>query len=65
MGKRAELIEGLQILERYEPGKYADAQHDVVYGAHSGIELIDADAKRLDELGWFIDDEVDSWAFFT
>jgi hypothetical protein len=65
MGTRTDLIAGLQILEKYEPGEWVDAQHDIIYGGGSGVDVSVEDAQKLDELGWFIDDQTDCWAFFT
>lgn len=65
MGSRAELIEGLKIIEKYDPSEYVCAEHDIIFCAHANVNVSDEDAKRLEELGFFIDSETDSWAFFT
>ena len=60
------IIEGLKILIENTPdGKtYCSAEHDILYGP--GIEEIPAGQKELlDKLGWFWDEDVDSWAIFT
>ena len=60
------VIEGLQILAKYKPGEQCAAEHDVIYGpCDSDVEISDADKARLEELGWFICSECDSWARFT
>ena len=55
-----ELIEALQILIKYGNPKYpTHCEHDALYIV--GIEPEDVsteDTKRLDELGFFIDDEL-------
>ena len=68
MAKRSAIIEGLQILSKYYPeDDYCSAEHDQFFGADhdESIVMSESDKKRLDELGWFIDSEVDSWAVFT
>ncbi len=65
MSSRAEIIEGLQIFERYDPGGSVGAEHDVLYGARSSIILSLEEREKLRELGWFVDDQADSWAAFV
>ena len=62
MSKRTDIIEGLQILEKYDQNGDCDAQHDVIY-ASPPVNVSEADAKRLDLLGFFEDD--DGWQVFT
>ena len=61
------VLEGLQILAKYFPDGDIAAEHDVIYagGDNSDVEISEEDLARLDELGWFIDSEVDSWAKFV
>ena len=60
------VIEGLQIFAKYKPGKWCAAEHDIIYGPCSDSDQIsDEDRKRLDEIGWFIDGDSDSWACHT
>ena len=65
MGTRAGLIEGLQIIERHETNAFVVAEHAIIYGGGDDIGLSAAECGRLEELGWFLDTEFDSWAFFT
>lgn len=59
------IIEGLQIFKKYGNVDTA-AEHDIFYaGPPYGIEVSKEDKNKLDELGWFIDSETDSWATFT
>ena len=62
------LREGIQILDKYiDDTAYAtSATHDVLYAGPEAIDKIsDEDKKRLEELGWGFDDEVDSYYAFT
>lgn len=65
---RANIIEGLKIAEKYDPGAWIDAQHDVIYALcddPDSPKVSAEDRARLEELGFHWDDEVDSWAAFT
>jgi hypothetical protein len=62
------LLEGLQILDKYiDDDSYATSvAHDVLYaGPEAAGKINDEDRKRLEELGWSFDDEVDSFYAFT
>jgi len=46
---------------------WCEAQHDIIY-SHVTDEMIaldSEDGKRLEELGWHFDSDVDVWACFT
>ena len=59
------LIEGLQILNKYKRSG-VDAQHDIIYaGPPNGSVIMKDDKKRLLEIGWGFDEENDSWYYFT
>ncbi len=64
------ILEGLKIIEKYlEEGEEGDmaAEHDIIYAG--GIEVIDKmspeDKAKMDDLGWSIDETVDSYFHFT
>jgi len=61
------VLEGLLILKKYFPEGDIAAQHDEIYagGDASEVEISESDKKRLDDLGWFIDEEEDSWKKFV
>ena len=66
MAKAEAILEGLQIQIRYAPNKWCHSEHDQFYGPCDELAKIsDIDKKRLDELGWFIDDENECWSVFT
>ena len=65
MGTRADLIAGLQIIEKYYPGQFVCADHDIIYGGATDDITDQVDRDQLDKLGWFVDDNTGSWAFFT
>lgn len=63
------ILEGLQILIKYCSNGNGDlsAEHDVIYTSPrnaSEVEMNEDDKKKLDELGWFIDEENDCWCHF-
>jgi hypothetical protein len=61
-----ELADGLAILRKYDPDGDVAAEHDIVYAGHAeDFTLTADDASRMEELGWFVDDEYDSWARFV
>ena len=69
MASTADIVEGLNILRTYiEDGKHdqlGGAEHDIIYGPDVAPDLVsEEDQKRLDDLGWFVDSEVDSYAHF-
>lgn len=69
MATAKQVIEGLQILSRYGDPQEHDicAEHDIIY-ACPGVGPKDPsteELQRLEDLGWFWDDQVDSWARFT
>lgn len=57
------VMEGLQILAKYDAGGEMAAEHDIIYAGNA--EVSEEDAKKLEELGWHKDGEYDCWARFT
>jgi hypothetical protein len=71
MASYADVIEGLEIFARLcKMGRSTHgilARHDVIYAGgikRNGPEedVPDEDRKRLDELGWYWDSDMESWA---
>jgi hypothetical protein len=59
------LVAGLVILSTYDEADVC-AVHDTLYaGPHSGEVVIPEDADALKALGWFYDEDNESWGFFT
>jgi hypothetical protein len=58
------MTEGLTIIAEHCSETETAAEHDVLYAGNAD-EIPPAQMDRLDVLGWFWDDEVDCWAFFT
>lgn len=67
MPKAKEIKEGLEILLKYAPDGYCDAQHDILYGPmkSSVAPITTEDREQLKALGWHWDDEGGGWAAFT
>jgi hypothetical protein len=63
MANRKNIIEILQIAEKYEPEGYCDAQHDELYFLSDSTEVSDEDKKQLEELGATLDQY--GWTVFT
>ena len=62
------MIEGLEILKDYPTGDgWMAAEHDIIWtGCEENPENMNPeDVKKLDELGFFWDDELDCWACYT
>lgn len=60
IGKRQQIIEGLKILETYDPGGECCADHDILMGLFPGMSVSEDDKKKLVELEWYYD--VEGWA---
>ncbi len=58
------LIEGLQIIAKYQPEGEVSVGHDVFYaGDYNPDEMTDEDKATLEALGW--GEEYDSWYHFV
>ena len=57
------ILEGLQILSKYSSDSDFSAEHDQIWCGEN-IEMSTADLEKLEKLGWFLDEEVDSWSHF-
>jgi len=64
MANRKQLIEILQIAERYEPGETVCAEHDIIYFLPPDTELSLEDRKRLEELRC-TRSEYEGWSCFV
>ena len=53
------ILEGLQILLKYFPVGDFSADHDQVWagGDLEAVEISESDKVRLEELGWFLDED--------
>ena len=58
------ILEGLKIIEKYEPDFDTCAEHDIIFAGNYAPELLTEDEKiKMEELNWFEQEE--SWAHFT
>ena len=66
MAKLSDIVRGLQIIERYCKGdvQMGGAEHDVIYAPELDRPLSAADENRLEELGWFTDED-NLWEHFV
>ena len=59
------LLEGLKILEKYEPDFDAAFEHDIIYASgYSPAKMDSKDLDLLSQYGWCWDDEEESWYHF-
>ena len=61
------VLEGLQILSKYDAQGECDAEHDELYasGDFPPHKLGPADVRRLEQLGWSWDVSFGSWRKFV
>lgn len=64
-----QILEGLQILSKYGPKGDFSAGHDQIWAGDendkSVTDMSEKDRKRMEELGWFIDDDFECWSHFA
>lgn len=66
MAQMSHIIEGLNLFFKYEGDGPVSAEHDKFCAGFTRPEDMSVeDAKKLDELGWFWEEDVQSWARFT
>jgi hypothetical protein len=60
-----DLIESLNIFKKYDKGQYpTHCEHDKMFFSVSPDEVSDEDIERLDELGFWVDEEFDCFSSF-
>lgn len=61
----SKIIEGLQIIQKSKPTKESDyhfrAEHDEIFVGSLEWKMSDDDKKRMEELGWEADEDIDGW----
>ena len=66
MGNARQVVAGIELFLLHKPNLWVCAEHDEIFGPGVGeIELSQAERQHLEELGWFIDSDVDVWATFV
>lgn len=60
-----QFIEGLRIMRHYIPraAQHLQADHDIIWVAAADVEIQIADKIKLEDLGFYIDESNDCWAF--
>lgn len=58
------VIQGLQILIKYDRSETICADHNVIYAATCIENVSEEDKKILDELGWGYDEVAESWRIY-
>ena len=58
------ILEGLKIIEKYEPDFDTCAEHDTIYaGSYNPGKMTKEEMAEMEKLGWF--ESEDSWQHFT
>lgn len=65
MPNRAGIIQGLQILEKYDEDGYCSADHDILYSCVEVEVVTPEDAETLKDIGWHVSSESGTWAAFV
>jgi hypothetical protein len=61
-----EIYDGLAILLKYDANGMAHSEHDILYAAETKPEDIAIeDLKALDKIGWWYDEDLESWCIFN
>ena len=62
----AGLAEAFQIFSKYGEGKWGtSAEHDVIYAGLNPKYVATPERLRLEQLGWFVDEEMECFGYFT
>lgn len=63
--KVSDIIEGLQLIQKSKPHCESDyhfrAEHDEIFVGSLDWPMAAEDKKRLHELGWEADEDIDGW----
>jgi hypothetical protein len=67
MASYSHVIAGLALFasKQAPEAQVLGADHDVIYGAPSRLELTQEEIDKLGEWGWFLSDEYDCWCAFV
>jgi len=60
------ILKGLLIFSKYSKNGDFAAEHDQIWAGPDAekMEISKEDLIKLDELGWWIDEDFDSWSHF-
>ena len=60
-----DIIEGLLLIQKTKPATESDyhfrAEHDKIFVGSLEWPMSDEDKKRMEELGWNADEDIDGW----
>ena len=67
MNRFQKFLKGLQILSEYDTDLELHAEHDILYCGNINLpeSVSDGHRQELDDLGFHIDSNFNSWAWFT
>ena len=67
MANTTQILKGLEIIEKYEPGTEFDAAHDQIWAGSEDLlfQMTEDEAKIMGEQGWFVDDDFGCWSHFA
>lgn len=61
--KLSNFVEGLQIIQKHEGDAFClRAEHDQFWVSSTDLAMPAEDTAKLEELGWFKDDDADGWS---
>lgn len=67
MATSTQILRGLEIIEKYDPGTDVSAENDVIYAGAEDLlyKMTEEEAKTMVELGWYISAEFGCWYHHT
>ena len=69
MADASQISKGIEIILQYEPEAVFAAEHDQVWcgegGGKSVTDITDEGKVIMEELGWFIDSDLNCWSRFS
>ena len=59
------IVEGLKILSKYEG--HISAEHDIIYAGPDNPkeDMLEKDFERMEQLGWFVDNDIMVFAIYV
>lgn len=66
MASTTQILRGLEIIEKYEPGTDIDAEYGQLWAGSENLlfQMTEEEAKIMGEQGWFVDQDLCCWSHF-
>jgi hypothetical protein len=67
MATTTQILRGLEIIEKYEPGTDVSADHDQIWAGSQNLlfQMTEEEAETMCAMGWLIDEEMGCWTILT